>query len=133
METATSAFVSARDAGAGKSRISDAYDRLKAIIRRNRGVSGPVNANLPLKEDPKSQTQPGVAEAKLRAAQANGEAEASIAVRQLITRQIAESMRSSPVPSAMFNISGGAVKGVAGAANIGPVTFGSLLTIGPPD
>jgi hypothetical protein len=124
MESATSAFVSARDAGAGKSRIKGAYKGLKAIIRRKLGASGPVNANLPLKEDPKSQTQPGVVEAKLRAGEANGEAEASIAVRQLTTRLIAESMRSSPVPSAMLNISGGAAKGVAGAANIGPVTFG---------
>jgi hypothetical protein len=133
MEPATSAVISARDAGGGNSSTKGAHKGLKAIVRRKLGASGRVNANIPLKEDPKSDTRPGAVEAKLRAAQANGEAEASIAVRQLITRQIAESKRSGPVPPAMSNISGGAVKGAAGAANIGPVTSGSLLTISPPD
>src|SRR5262249_46339287 len=44
----------------------------------------------------------------------DSDAEVHVAVRQLAAQLMAESMRSSPLPPAMFNISGGAAKGVAG-------------------
>jgi hypothetical protein len=88
METVTSASVSALGAGAAKSSISDTYGRLEAIFRRNRGVSGPVNAAL--KERPKCKTRPGEAKEKI-----HSDAEVRVAVRQLGAQLLAESMRSS--------------------------------------
>ncbi len=92
-------------------------------MHRKRGVSGEIDAFSALDQDRKSKTQQGVTRDKILAAQANWDAEMHhTAVCLLTALLIADSMRSSPVPSAMFNISGGAAPG---NAQIGPRTFGS--------
>jgi hypothetical protein len=131
MEPITAAILAALPALATdtvKSTVKDAYEGLKAVIRRKWGDTGPVTkAIIALEEDPTSKAQAAVLEEKIVAAKADEDAEVIQALHQLVEQMKAHGIGGEAVARIQFNMSGGVVQGVAGAENvrIGSMSFGA--------
>jgi hypothetical protein len=110
-----------------KSVVKDAYEALKAVIRRKWGDSGPIKAIDALEEDPKSEAQAAVVQEKILTAKANEDTEVLKALHQLVEQMKTHSLGGDAVAKIQFTMSGGVVQGVAGAENvqIGSMTFGT--------
>jgi hypothetical protein len=111
-----------------KSGVKDAYEGLKAVIRRKWGESAPISkAIAAIEEDPSSKAQAAVLEEKVGAVKATDDAEVAQALRQLVEQMKAHSIGGEALARIQFNMSGGVVQGVAGAENvqIGSMTFGA--------
>ena len=111
-----------------KSSVKDAYDGLKAVIRRKWGDAAPVaKAISALEEDPKSKAQVAVLEEKVEAAKVAEDAEVLQALHRLVEQMKAEKIGGEAVARVQFTMSGGTVQGVAGAENVhvGSMTFGA--------
>jgi hypothetical protein len=111
-----------------KSGIKDAYDNLKAVIRRKWGETAPISrAIIAIEEDPQSKAQAAVLEEKVAAVQATADAEVAQALHKLVEQLKTEGTGAETVAKIQFNMSGGVVQGVAGAENvhIGNMTFGA--------
>jgi len=110
-----------------KSVVKDAYEALKAVIRRKWGDSGPIKAISALEEDPKSEAQAAVVQEKILAAKANEDAEVLQALHQLVEQMKTHSLGGEAMAKIQFTMSGGVVQGVAGAetVQIGSMTFGT--------
>ena len=68
-----------------KSGVKDAYEGLKAVIRRKWGETAPISKAISaLEEDPNSKAQAAVLEEKVSAVKANDDAEVAQALHQLI-------------------------------------------------
>src|SRR5258707_13687682 len=68
-----------------KSGVKDAYEGLKAVIRRKWGEAAPISkAIAAIEEDPKSKAQAAVLEEKVVAVKAAEDAEVAQALRQLL-------------------------------------------------
>jgi hypothetical protein len=132
MESITAAIVAALPAlatDAVKSAVKDAYEGLKAVIRRKWGDAAPVTRAISaLEEDPKSKTQVAVVEEKIKAAKAADDPEVALALHKLVEQLKAHGMGGETIANIQFNMSGGGVQGLAGvgSANIGSMTFGAL-------
>jgi hypothetical protein len=130
MDPITAAIVAALPALASdmaKSGVKDAYDGLKAVIRRKWGDTAPISKAISaLEEDPKSKAQAAVLEEKVAAVKATDDAEVVQALHQLVEQMKAHRIGGESVAGIQFNMSGGVVQGVAGAANvqIGSMSFG---------
>ena len=114
-----------------KSGVKDAYEGLKAVIRRKWGDAAPISkAIAAIEEDPKSKAQAAVLEEKVGAVKALEDAEVAQALHQLVEQMKTHGIGGEAVARIQFNMSGGVVQGVAGAGNvqIGSMTFGA-----PPD
>jgi hypothetical protein len=109
-----------------KSVVKDAYEALKAVIRRKWGDSGPIKAISALEVDPESEAQAAVVQEKILAAKANEDAEVLQALHQLVEQMKTHSLGGEAVAKIQFTMSGGVVQGVAGAetVQIGSMTFG---------
>jgi hypothetical protein len=110
-----------------KSTVKDAYEGLKAVIRRNWGEAGPISKAISaLEADPQSKAQSAVLEEKVGAVKATEDAEVVQALRQLVEQMKTHGIGGETVARIQFNMSGGVVQGVAGAENvqIGSMTFG---------
>ena len=131
MEPITAAILAALPALATdtvKSTVKDAYDGLKAVIRRKWGDAGPITeAIISLEEDPNSKVQSAVLEEKILAAKAAEDAEVIQALHQLVEQLKTHGIGGESVARIRFNMSGGVVQGIVGAENvqIGSMTFGA--------
>ena len=111
-----------------KSGVKDAYDNLKAVIRRKWGESAPINKAInALEEDPQSKAQAAVLEEKVGQIDAATDAEVLQSLHKLIEQMKSEGLGGEAVARVQFTMSGGVVQGVAGAENvrIGSMTFGA--------
>jgi hypothetical protein len=111
-----------------KSGVRDAYDGLKAVIRRKWGEAAPISKAISaLEEDPSSKAQAAVLEEKLAALKATDDAEVAQALRRLLEQMTTHGIGGEAVAKIQFNMSGGVVQGVAGSENvqIGSMTFGA--------
>jgi hypothetical protein len=111
-----------------ESGVKDAYEGLKAVIRRKWGDAAPISkAIAAVEEDPDSKAQAAVLEEKVAAAKAAEDAEVAQALRQLVEQMKSHNVGGEAVARIQFNMSGGVVQGVAGAENvrIGSMTFGA--------
>jgi hypothetical protein len=111
-----------------KSGVKDAYDNLKAVIRRKWGETAPISkAITAIEEDPQSPAQAAVLDEKVAAVKATADAEVAQALCQLVEQMKTHGLGGEAVARIQFNMSGGVVQGVAGAENvhIGNMNFGS--------
>jgi prophage DNA circulation protein len=111
-----------------KSGVKDAYEGLKAVIRRKWGDAAPISkAIAAVEDDPKSKAQAAVLEEKVSAVKATDDAEVAQALHQLVEQMKTHGIGGEAVARIQFNMSGGVVQGVAGAENvqIGSMTFGA--------
>jgi disulfide oxidoreductase YuzD len=110
-----------------KSGVKDAYEGLKAVIRRKWGDAAPISkAIAAIEEDPKSKAQAAVLEEKVGAVKAVEDAEVLQALRQLLDQMKTHGIGGEAVARIAINISGGTVQGIVGAENvsIGSMSFG---------
>ena len=111
-----------------KSTVKDAYEGLKAVIRRKWGDTSPISKAISaLEDDPDSKAQSAVLEEKVSALKATEDAEVAQALRQLVEQMKKHGIGGEAVARIQFNMSGGVVQGVAGSENvqIGSMTFGA--------
>jgi disulfide oxidoreductase YuzD len=111
-----------------KSGVKDAYEGLKAVIRRKWGEGAPISkAIAAIEEDPTSKAQAAVLEEKVGAVKATDDADVADALRQLVEQMKTHGIGGEAVARIQFNMSGGVVQGIAGAENvqIGSMTFGA--------
>jgi hypothetical protein len=111
-----------------KSGVKDAYESLKAVIRRKWGEAAPISKAISaIEEDPKSKAQAAVLEEKVAAVKATDDPEVAQALHQLVEQMKTHDIGGEAVAKIQFNMSGGVVQGVAGAENvqIGSMTFGA--------
>src|SRR5215470_13086147 len=111
-----------------QSGVKDAYEGLKAVIRRKWGDTAPISkAITAIEEDPTSKAQAAVLEEKIGAVKATEDAEVAQALRQLVEQMKTHGVGGEAVAKIQFNMSGGVVQGVAGAENvqIGSMSFGA--------
>jgi hypothetical protein len=133
MDPITAAIVAALPALAAdtmKSGVKDAYEGLKAVIRRKWGDAAPISkAIAAVEEDPDSKAQSAVLEEKVGAVKAAQDPEVVEALRKLVEQMKAHGIGGEALAKIQFNMSGGVVQGVAGAEN---VTIGSMNFGEPP-
>ncbi len=111
-----------------KSGVKDAYEGLKAVVRRKWGADAPISkAIAAIEEDPTSKAQAAVLEEKVGAVKATDDADVADALRQLVEQMKAHGIGGEAVARIQFNMSGGVVQGIAGAENvqIGSMSFGA--------
>jgi hypothetical protein len=111
-----------------KSSVKDAYEGLKAVIHRKWGDTAPISKAISaLEEDPNSKAQAAVLEEKVSAVKATGDVEVAQALHQLVEQMKTHGIGGEAAARIQFNMSGGAVQGVAGVenVNIGSITFGT--------
>jgi len=111
-----------------KSGVKDAYEGLKAVIRRKWGEGASISkAIVALEEDPQSKAQAAVLEEKVAAVKATDNAEVAQALHKLVEQMKTHGVGGEAVARIHFNMSGGVVQGVAGAENvqIDSMTFGA--------
>ena len=102
-----------------KSGVKDAYENLKAVIRRKWGENAPISkAITAIEEDPESKAQAAVLEEKVAAVEATADAEVTQALHELVEQLKANGIGGEAVARIQFNMSGGVVQGVAGAENV---------------
>ena len=98
-----------------KSGVKDAYEGLKAVIRRKWGDAAPISkAIAAVEEDPKSKAQAAVLEEKVGAVKATEDAEVAQALHQLVEQMKTHGIGGEAVARIQFTMSGGVVQGVAG-------------------
>jgi hypothetical protein len=110
-----------------KSGVKDAYDSLKAVIRRKWGETHISKAITAVEEDPKSKAQAAVLEEKVAAVKAAEDNEVAQALHRLVEEMKSHGIGGEAVSSILFNMSGGVVQGVVGAQNVhvGSTIFGA--------
>jgi hypothetical protein len=133
MDPITAAIVAVLPALAAdvvKSGVKDAYEGLKAVIRRKWGDAAPISkAITAIEEDPKSKAQAAVLEEKVGAVKAAEDAEVAQALHRLVEQMKTHGIGGEAVARIQFNMSGGVVQGVAGAEN---VQIGTQTFVSPP-
>jgi disulfide oxidoreductase YuzD len=110
-----------------KSGVKDAYEGLKAVIRRKWGDAAPISkAIAAIEEDPNSKAQAAVLEEKVGAVKAAEDAEVAQALHQLLEQMKTHGIGGEAVARIAINITGGSVQGVVGSENvsIGSMSFG---------
>lgn len=111
-----------------KSGVKDAYEGLKAVIRRKWGNTAPISkAIIAIEKDPRSKVQAAALEEKVAAVKATEDDDVLRALHQLVEQMKANGIGGAAVARIQFNMSGGLVQGVAGAENvqIGSMSFGT--------
>ena len=95
-----------------KSGVKDAYEGLKAVIRRKWGDTAPISkAITAVEEDPNSKAQAAVLEEKVGAVKATEDAEVAQALHQLVEQMKTHGVGGEAVAKIQFNMSGGDVQG----------------------
>jgi hypothetical protein len=111
-----------------KDAVKDAYEGLKAVIRRKWGDAAPISkAITAIEKDPKSKAQAAVLDEKVADVKAADNSEVLKALHQLVEQMKARGVGGEAVAKIQFNMSGGVVQGVMGAENvqIGSMSFGA--------
>jgi hypothetical protein len=107
--------------------VKDAYDGLKAVIRRKWGGAAPITkAITALEEDPKSKAQAAVLEEKVAAVKASNDPDVTQSLLLLVDQIKAHNLGGEAVANIQLNISGGTQTGIIGASDvhIDSMTFG---------
>lgn len=132
MDPITAAIMAVLPALAGdtvKAAVKDAYDGLKAVIRRKWGESAPISkAIAAIEEDPTSKAQAGVLAEKVEAVKATEDREVAQALQKLVEQMKAHGVGGEAVAGILLNISGGTQQGIIGSTNVS----GNSLNIGKP-
>ena len=90
-----------------KSGVKDAYDNLKAVVRRKWGETAPISkAITAIEEDPQSKAQAAVLEEKVGAVKATNDPEVAQALHKLVEQLKTEGIGGQAVARIQFNISG---------------------------
>ena len=108
--------------------VKDAYEGLKAMIRRKWGDDAPISGAITaIEENPNSKAQVAVLEERVSAVKAAEDSEVAQALHRLVEQMKMHGIGGEAVAKIQFNMSGGVVQGVAGAQNvqIGSMTFGT--------
>ncbi len=111
-----------------KSTVKDAYEGLKAVIRRKWGDTSPISKAISaMEEDPKIQGPVGRARRKGQCRRGDRGCQGVQALRQLVEQMKMHGIRGETVAKIQFNMNGGVVQGVAGAENaqIGSINIGA--------
>ena len=111
-----------------KTGVKDAYDGLKAVIRRKWGDNAPISKAISaIEEDPKSKAQAAVLEEKVGSVKATEDAEVAQALHQLVEQMKTHGIGGEAVAGIQFTMSGGTIQGVVASTNvqIGSMTFGA--------
>src|SRR5947209_14389649 len=112
--TAILAALPALSSDVVRSGVKDAYEGLKAVIRRKWGEAAPISKAISaLEEDPNSKAQAAVLEEKVSAVKAAEDVEVAQALHQLIEQMKTHGIGGEPVARLQFIMSGGVVQGVA--------------------
>lgn len=112
-----------------KSSVKDAYEGLKAVIRRKWGDTAPISKAISaLEGDPNSKAQAAVLEEKVGAVKAADDPEIALALQKLIEQMKAHGVGGETVANIQLNISGGTQTGIIGAQNVSArtMTFGKI-------
>jgi hypothetical protein len=131
MDPITTAIVAALPALASdlvKSSVKDAYDGLKAVIRRKWGEAGPLaKAVKDLEANPKSKGQALVVEERVAESKAAEDADVMRALAKLVNELKEANIGGEAVSAINIHISGGTVQGVVGAreVKVGSMNFGA--------
>jgi hypothetical protein len=103
--------------------VRDAYDGLKAAIRRKWGADAPISKAIDsLESDPKSKAQAAVLEEKVGATKAIDDVEVAKALQTLLDTLKQQGIGGKQISRIAVTITGGKV-GVAGAENLTIETF----------
>jgi hypothetical protein len=130
MDPITTAIVAAVPALASdlvKSSVKDAYDGLKAVIRRKWGEAGPLaKAVNDLEANPKSKGQALVLEERVAESKATDDTDVMHALANLVSELKEAPIGGEAVGSINVHISGGTVQGLVGAreVTVGSMNFG---------
>jgi hypothetical protein len=111
-----------------KAGVKDAYEGLKAVIRRKWGDAAPISKAISaLEEDPKSKAQAAVLEEKVGAVKASEDADVLQALKALLEQMKAHGIGGEAAASVHLNISGRTQTGIIGAGNVsaGTMNFGN--------
>jgi hypothetical protein len=111
-----------------KQGVKDAYDGLKAVIRRKWGEEAPVSkAVVALEADPTSKAQAAVLSEKVEQSKAAQDPDIVEALKELTAQLEAHGLARPASNEVHFTMTGGTVQGVAGAGNVevGSMTFGT--------
>ena len=128
MDPITTAIVAVLPALASdlvKSSVKDAYEGLKAVIRRKWGAASPLAKSVDdLEASPKSKGQATVLNVSRH--QRHADTEVMQALGKLIDELKKQGIGGKDVARIAINITGGTVQGVVGAENvsIGAMSFG---------
>jgi hypothetical protein len=107
-----------------KSGVKDAYDGLKAVIRRKWGETAPITkAITALEEDPKSKAQAAVLAEKVGAVKAIEDADVSQALKALLEQMRAHGITTEAAARVQLNISGGTQTGNIGVGTVSAETM----------
>jgi disulfide oxidoreductase YuzD len=134
MDPITTAIVAALPALASdliKSSVKDAYDGLKAVIRRKWGNASPIaKAVDALEARAKSKDQAAVLAENVAKANAMRDDEVLRALAKLVDALSKEGVGAKPIAGISIDIAGGTVQGVLGAQNVslGSMSFGTPPT-----
>ncbi len=127
MDPITAAILAALPALAAdtvKAGVKDAYEGLKAVIRRKWGDAAPISkAIAAIEEDPHSKAQAAVLEEKVGAVKATEDTDVLQALRILVEQMTTHGIGGETVASIQLNISGGAQTGIIGAQNVSADTI----------
>jgi len=111
-----------------KSSAKDAYEGLKAVIRRKWGDASPIAKSVDaLEASPHSKGQATVLAENVAEANATADTEVMQALGKLVDELKKEGIGGKDVARIAINITGGTVQGVVGAENvsIGSMSFGA--------
>lgn len=105
-------------AGLVKDSVRDAYDALKAVIRRKWGDAAPISKSIDaLETDPKSKAQAAVLAEKVNEVKAAESPEVAIVLKKLLDALKAEGVGGKSIANIQVTVTGGKV-GIAGAEHI---------------
>ena len=110
-----------------QSGVRDAYEGLKAVIRRKWGETAPISKVITaIEEDPKSKAQAAVLEEKVGSVKATEDIEVARALHQQVAQMKTHAIGGEAVAGIQFTMSGGTIQGVVASTNvqIGSMTFG---------
>jgi hypothetical protein len=111
MDPITAAILAALPAlasGLVESGVKDAYEGLKAVIRRKWGDTAPISKAISaIEEDPNSKAQAAVLEEKVSAVKATDDADVAQALHRLVEQMKAHGIGGEAVARIQFNMSGG--------------------------
>jgi hypothetical protein len=107
-----------------KAGVKDAYEGLKAVIRRKWGDAAPISKAISaVEEDPKSKAQAAVLEEKVGAVKASEDADVLQALKALLEQMKAHGIGGEAATSVQVNISGGTQTGIIGAGDVSAGTM----------
>ncbi len=107
-----------------KAGVKDAYDGLKAVIRRKWGDTAPISKAISaIEEDPGSKAQGGVLAEKISEVKATEDADVLQALQHLIEQMKTHGVGIEPLARIQLTISGGTVQGVVAAENVTVATM----------